>query len=87
MLIGRGDDYGLGAHAGLHHRDSGPDTAFAERRVASVKGDWLSKSILFGETSSRRALREYLVHYHAERNHQWNLLHGHRPPLTGIKVP
>ncbi len=44
--------------------------AFAERWVKSVKVDCLSKLILFGETSLRRALREYLVHYHAERNHQ-----------------
>jgi len=44
--------------------------AFAERWVKSVKDDCLSKLILFGETSLRRALREYLVHYHAERNHQ-----------------
>jgi putative transposase len=26
--------------------------------------------ILFGEASLRRALREYVAHYHAERNHQ-----------------
>ena len=26
--------------------------------------------ILFGETSLRRALREYVTHYHTERNHQ-----------------
>ncbi|MFV1998565.1 MAG: helix-turn-helix domain-containing protein [Acidiferrobacterales bacterium] len=44
--------------------------AFAERWVKSVKDDCLSKLILFGETSLRRALREYLIHYHAERNHQ-----------------
>jgi putative transposase len=44
--------------------------AFAERWVKSVKDDCLSKLILLGETSLRRALREYLVHYHAERNHQ-----------------
>jgi hypothetical protein len=44
--------------------------AFAERWVKSVKGDCLSKLILFGETSLRRALHEYIVHYHAERNHQ-----------------
>jgi putative transposase len=44
--------------------------AFAERWVKSVKDDCLSKLILFGEASLRRALREYLVHYHAERNHQ-----------------
>jgi len=44
--------------------------AFAERCAQSVKDDCLSKLILFGEISLRRALREYLVHYHAERNHQ-----------------
>jgi hypothetical protein len=30
----------------------------------------LSKIILFGERSLRRALCEYVEHYHAERNHQ-----------------
>ena len=44
--------------------------AFAERWVKSVKDECLSKLILFCETSLRRALREYLVHYPAERNHQ-----------------
>ena len=44
--------------------------AFSERWVKSVKDDCLSKLILFGETSLRRALHDYLVHYHAERNHQ-----------------
>ena len=29
-----------------------------------------SKLILFGEGSLRRALTEFLEHYHAERNHQ-----------------
>ena len=38
--------------------------------MKSVKDDCLSKLILFGETSLRRALREYPIHYHAERNHQ-----------------
>ena len=44
--------------------------AFAERWVKSVKDECLSKLILFGEASLRRTLREYVVHYHAERNHQ-----------------
>ena len=44
--------------------------AFVECRVKSVKDGCLSKLILFGETSLRRALHEYLIHYHAERNHQ-----------------
>src|SRR5262245_26546714 len=44
--------------------------AFAERWVRSVKEECLSELILFGERSLRRALREYVEHYHAERNHQ-----------------
>jgi transposase len=44
--------------------------AFAERWVKSVKDECLSKLILFGEASLRRTLREYVVHYHVERNHQ-----------------
>jgi transposase InsO family protein len=44
--------------------------AHAERWVRSVKEECLSKIILFGERSLRRALNEYLEHYHAERNHQ-----------------
>ena len=44
--------------------------AVAERWVKSVKEECLSKLILFGEASLRRTLREYLVHYHVERNHQ-----------------
>src|SRR5215467_3122911 len=40
---------------------------------------FLSKLILFGETSLRRVVSEYLQHYHQERNHQGkdNLLLGH----------
>ena len=44
--------------------------AFAERWVGSVKEECLSKLILFGEASLRRALREYVTHHHTERNHQ-----------------
>jgi putative transposase len=44
--------------------------AYAERWVRSVKEECLSKVILFGERSLRRALGEYVEHYHAERNHQ-----------------
>ena len=38
--------------------------------MKSVKDDCLSKLILFGENSLRRALHDNQVHYHAERNHQ-----------------
>src|SRR3979411_718539 len=44
--------------------------ADAEGWVRSVKEECLSKLILFGERSLRRALSEYVEHYHAERNHQ-----------------
>ena len=44
--------------------------AYAERWVRSVKEEVLSKLILFGEASLRRVLREYLTHFHQERNHQ-----------------
>jgi putative transposase len=44
--------------------------AYAERWVRSVKEECLSKVILFGERSLRRALSAYVDHFHAERNHQ-----------------
>jgi hypothetical protein len=44
--------------------------AYAERWVRAVKEECLSKVILFGERSLRRALSEYIEHFHAERNHQ-----------------
>jgi hypothetical protein len=44
--------------------------AYAERWVRSVKEECLSKVILFGERSLRRALSEYVDHFHAEPNHQ-----------------
>jgi integrase-like protein len=44
--------------------------AYAERWVRSVKDECLSKLILFGERSLKRALHHYELHYHQERNHQ-----------------
>ena len=44
--------------------------SYAERWVRSVKEECLAKLILFGESSLRRALQQYLLHYHEERNHQ-----------------
>ena len=44
--------------------------AYAERWVRSAKEECLSKLILFGEASLRRALTAFLDHYHQERNHQ-----------------
>jgi transposase InsO family protein len=44
--------------------------AFAERWVRSIKQECLSRLILFGERALRRAITEFIEHYHAERNHQ-----------------
>lgn len=40
------------------------------RLVRSIKDECLGRMILFGEASLSRTLREYVAHYHTERNHQ-----------------
>ena len=40
------------------------------RLVRSIKDECLGRMILFGEASLRRALGEYVAHYHTERKHQ-----------------
>jgi hypothetical protein len=48
-----------------------PDlNAFCERWVLSVKTEILSRLLIFGEDGLRRALSEYVEHFHEERNHQ-----------------
>jgi putative transposase len=44
--------------------------AHAERFVRSIKESCLDRLILFGERSFRRAIHEFVAHYHHERNHQ-----------------
>src|SRR5881227_297342 len=44
--------------------------AYAERFVRSIKESCLERLILFGEGSLRRAVSEFVAHYHAERHHQ-----------------
>jgi hypothetical protein len=44
--------------------------AHAERGARSVNAECLSKTIPFGERPLRRAMNDYLAHYHTERNHQ-----------------
>jgi putative transposase len=38
--------------------------------MRGLKGECLDRLIFFGELSLRRAVRQFLEHYHAERNHQ-----------------
>jgi transposase InsO family protein len=44
--------------------------AFAERFVRSIKEECLSRMIFFGPASLQHAVRQFIAHYHSERNHQ-----------------
>jgi len=44
--------------------------AYAERFVKSIKSECLAQVIPIGESHLRRVVREYVDHYHDERNHQ-----------------
>jgi hypothetical protein len=44
--------------------------AHAERSVRSIKESCLERWILFGEGCVRKAIREFVLHYHHDRNHQ-----------------
>src|ERR1022692_1322718 len=44
--------------------------AYAERFVLSIKSECLDRIVPLGEGHLRRAIGEYLAHYHGERNHQ-----------------
>jgi putative transposase len=53
--------------------------AYAERFVRSIKDECLDRMIFVGQAWLRRAVTEYMNHYHAERNHQGienRLIHG-----------
>ena len=53
--------------------------AYAERFVRSIKDECLNRMIFIGQASLRRAVAEYMDHYHGERNHQGlenRLIHG-----------
>ncbi len=41
-----------------------------ERFMKSLKEECLSRMIFFGENMLRNAVRQFLAHYHEERNHQ-----------------
>ncbi|HEY0992529.1 MAG TPA: integrase core domain-containing protein, partial [Kofleriaceae bacterium] len=48
-----------------------PDlNSVAERFVLSIKSECLSKLVPLSESHLRRAVSEYVAHYHGERNHQ-----------------
>lgn len=44
--------------------------AYAERFVRSIKDEYPGRMIFLGQASLRRAISEFVAHYHTERNHQ-----------------
>ena len=44
--------------------------AYAERFVRTIKESCLDQMIFFGEDMLRNTIREFVTHYHRERNHQ-----------------
>jgi hypothetical protein len=44
--------------------------AYAERFVRTIKEGCLDQMIFFGEDVLRRAVHQFVIHYHEERNHQ-----------------
>ena len=63
--------------------------SYAERFVRTIKESCLERMILFGEDALRTAIREFVAHYHGERNHQGigNLLIFPDPRLTDRRGP
>ena len=61
--------------------------AYAERFVRSIKEECLNRVIPLGEGHLRRLVREYVEHYHRERNHQGrhNQLLERAPPPSACR--
>jgi transposase InsO family protein len=60
--------------------------AHAERFVRTIKESCLERVILFGEGSLRKAIHEFIAHYHLERNHQGlgnRLITPEEPRISG----
>jgi transposase InsO family protein len=57
--------------------------AHIERFHRAIREELLDRMIFFGEVSLRNAVREYMAHFHAERNHQGL---GNRIPMPGDDV-
>jgi len=60
--------------------------AYAERFVRSIKQECLDRMIFVGQGALRRAVTEFVHHYHQERNHQGlgnRLIQGEQRSLAG----
>ena len=59
-----------GVHVVLTPFQAPNANAYAERFVRSIKNECLDRIVPVGERHFRRALKEFVDHYHRERNHQ-----------------
>jgi transposase InsO family protein len=63
--------------------------AYAERFVLSLKSECLNRIVILGEQHLRRAISEFVEHYHLERTHQGlgnRLIEGVPEPASGPVV-
>ena len=63
--------------------------AYAERFVLSIKSECLDRLVLVGEGHLRRAVTDYVEHYHLERSHQGlgnRLIDGRPQPASGAVI-
>jgi putative transposase len=66
----RGLREGVGVRIALTPVQAPNANAYAERFVRSIRKECLDHLILIGERRLLHVLREFVVHYHKERNHQ-----------------
>jgi transposase InsO family protein len=63
--------------------------AYAERFVRTIKSECLDRMIFIGEASLRRAVAQFMAHYHTERNHQGlgnRLIRGEQPAVPSHRA-
>ena len=72
----------VGIHVVLPPERAPNANAYAERFVRSIKEECLDRIVPLGERHFRRAVAEFVEHYHRERNHQGlrNALIAGKPP-------
>jgi hypothetical protein len=57
--------------------------------VRTIKSECLDRMIFIGEASLRRAVAQFMVHYHTERNHQGldnRLIQAERPAVPSQRA-
>src|SRR6266446_4847374 len=53
-----------------HYSETTYGNSYTERFVRKIKESCLNQMIFFGENMLRNTIREFVNHYHRERNHQ-----------------